>query len=92
MADIFDIYDLDDIPDSIKSEIKRKDNFNIQMAVMQFLKEKKTLSLDEILVALYRKHNFVTKRMNLTHVMAELRQKGMITPGIRKGSYTLNER
>lgn len=89
MSDIFDIYDLDDIPDSVKSQVNRKNNFCIQMAVMQLFKEKETLSLDEILVGLYRRHNFITKRMNLTHTMGELKQKGLIMPGLRKGSYRL---
>ena len=84
--DIFDIKNIEDVPDSIRKDINKK-SYDFVAGVLDLLKIKSPLSDKQILVAYYRKYK---KEISLQNIQARLRYMTERKYVFKKGqNYTL---
>jgi hypothetical protein len=88
----FDLGYREDLPDEIKNNLKdmKKIKITVISMIMELFKIKNTLSVDEIIVGLFRKFNIVKSRMNVVGSLYYLKLQGELKiTGI--GVYSLIE-
>lgn len=93
MKDIFDIANIDDVPDKIKNDVDNYDIFGNRIVDL-FKEAQRDLSVDEITVAYYRKYKEIKTKKQILNKLYNMRRA--ITPKIRnvagkKGFYSLFE-
>ena len=77
--DIFDIKNIDDIDEITKKYIKtRHRDCKKSMEVLSLFEIKNILSIDEILVGMYRKYRKIVTRAYIRNKMFFLKEKGLI--------------
>ena len=76
-SSLFDIFNTDDLPQEVKQEIK-KSVVSMDSKYLELVKLKEDISVNEMVVALYRKYGIV-KRYNTVYVaLYDLHKKGLI--------------
>ena len=78
MPDIFDLKNIDDLPKKVKNNLNpsnvRKNTRNLTC----LFEIKEQLSIDEVIVALFRKHTLVKSRMWVSANLYNLKKKGYL--------------
>lgn len=72
----FDLTNIDDFPKEVKKNIcssNIKNNGSLSLSIISLFDDKETLTINEIIVGLYRKYGYVVvKRINLMNVLGYL--------------------
>ncbi len=91
MKNLFDLENVDDLPDNVKNSLERKPmkqrETKLESEVMSLFKLKGELSLKEISVGMFRKYE---KEMTIAAISAlggRLIKKGRLIRGEKKGVY-----
>ena len=74
---IFDLSDISDLSDTMKSSLLRKKNYN-RYYIVELFKMKLTLNLDEVSVGLFRKFKIQKNRNNLTTILSKMVKDGIL--------------
>lgn len=90
MSNIFDMENIDDLPEDLKGKMRDKKTglINYQKKVINLFKEKNILTIDEIIVGLFRLHNIVKTRISVSSVLFSIQKKELIKR-IDSGKYEL---
>lgn len=84
--------ELADLPEEVLSELSTSGTDPVGYAILDLLERRGMMSLDQIIVALYREFGEVHKRQNVNSRMYRMAQKGLIKPVEgKRGVYALNE-
>ena len=87
---MFNTANLDDLPQELKNELKKKNLNSGDEKILSLFSEKNELSIDEILIALYRKYKIVQKRTWVSNRLFVLSKAGQVGK-IKKGRYKINK-
>ena len=85
--------DIDGLPDELIKELSFSDADKSEYTILSIIQEAGgILSLDKILIGIYKKTNEIIKRTTLTSKLYRMSQKGMIfNVPIKKGIYSTTE-
>ena len=86
--DIFDLDVLEDIPDELRKSIKLKGVGFSTEPILRLFDIKEVLSIDEIIVGLYRLHKVKKTRQWVSSNLYNLKRSGLIEK-IQDGSYRI---
>lgn len=87
MKDIFDLNNLNDLPEDIRDGLKLPGQTTYDK-ILSLFREKTTLSISEIQVGYYRKYKFSFKRGNLCTYLCHLKKRKILKREA-KGIYKL---
>ena len=73
---IFDIDNLNDVSQEIKEQLRKKRK--IADSILNLFKIKNQLSIDEIIVGLYRKYKLAPNRLSIANQLYRLHKDGLI--------------
>jgi len=85
---IFDVSSVDDLPQELKKELKKKNLNANDGKILELFFDKNDLTIDEILIGLYRKHKVIQKRSWVSNRLFSLSKAGKIKK-VRKGVYAI---
>jgi hypothetical protein len=88
--DDFDIEDLTDLPLVIRKKVKVNQRLNVMGPVMKLFRDRNILSIDEVLVALYRRYKIGPHRSSLHSSLNNLVTKGYLRK-VGMGTYEITE-
>lgn len=83
---IFDVSSVDDLPQELKKELKKKNLNANDDKILELFLDKSDLTIDEILIGLYRKHKVIQKRSWVSNRLFSLSKAGKIKK-TKKGVY-----
>jgi hypothetical protein len=88
--DLFDLDNIKDAPEDVKSELKFPKAVSTPTQILELFAIKDTLSVNEIIIGLYRKFKIKKARSTVALTVTRLRSQGIIkkAKGVA-GSYTL---
>ena len=88
--DIFDLKSMQDAPQDVKSELRPSKESSLTSTILALYNIKSPLTVNELIIGLYRKFKIKTKRSTLVVAISRLSSQGIIkkTKGV-KTSYGL---
>lgn len=88
MLDIYDTLNLDDLPPELRKELRDRCLNLYDEKIASLFYEKKELSIDEVLIALYRKYQLIKKRTWVSNRFYYMSKRKIIKK-VSKGHYKL---
>lgn len=77
-SNIFDLDNLEGVSDSIKGMLTRREKYGVNNKILSLFSMKPELTIDEVIIALYRKYKIEKKRIWYVSSLSIMAKKGML--------------
>lgn len=84
--DIFDLSNLDDLPDGVKKHLRLLNFRKHSYIIAKLFEEQNCLTLDQVIVALYRKHKIIKDRKAAICALYYLQKRNFLNK-LKDGSF-----